>query len=303
MEWLNYHHLLYFWTVAREGGIVRASEKLLLAPPTLSGQIRKLERSLGEKLFARSGRNLVLTEMGRLVLRYADEIFTIGRELQDAIKGRPTGRPLTLAVGVAQTVPKLIAYRLLSPGLSLPGHVRVVCREDALERLLAELAVHGLDIVISDSPAAPTIRVRVYNHRLGGCAVSVFAEPRLARRLRRGFPRSLEGAPFLFPTKGSLLRASLEQWFEAHGLRPEIMGEFDDSALLKVFGQAGAGAFVGPSAIEAEIQSQYGVRVVHRIEEVRENFFAISVERRLKHPAVIAISNAARTAMFRAGDA
>lgn len=299
MEWLNYHHLLYFWTVAKEGSIARACEKLMLAQPTISGQLRALEKSVGDKLFARSGRGLVLTETGRTVYRYADEIFSLGRELSDALRGRPTGRPLRLLVGVADILPKMISYRLLEPALHLAEAVQIVCREDKPERLLAELAVHGLDIVLADAPVGPAVKVRAFNHLLGECGVSVMGTAAVAKPLRKGFPRSLDGAPFLLPTDNTTLRRSLDQWFETNGIRPAVRAEFEDSALLKVFGQAGIGLFVVPTAVEDEVVKQYDVHLVGRLEEVRERFYAISVERKLKHPAVIAISDAARQKLFK----
>ena len=293
MEWLNYHHLLYFWTVAREGTIARASEELRLAQPTISGQIRVLEDQLGEKLFQRSGRNLVLTDMGRLVYRYADDIFGLGRELMDTLKDRPTGRPVRFQVGVADEVTKIIAYRLLEPAMRLPTPMHIVCRDGAAERLLTDLATHNLDLVIADTPISPAIKVKAFSHPLGESAVTVFGTPKLAAPRRKNFPRSLDGAPFLVPTGGKTLRRTLDQYFEQQGLRPRIVAELDDSALLTTFGQAGAGLFVAPTVLEKEVTRQFGVTVVGRLDSVRERYFAISVERRLKHPAVIAISNAA----------
>lgn len=298
MEWLNYHHLFYFWVVAREGTITRASEELYLTQPTISAQIRALEKALGEKLFTRSGRNLVLTEVGRVVFRYADEIFSLGRELTDTLKGQPRGRPVRFVVGIADALPKLIAYQLLKPALALAEPIRVVCREDKPDRLLAELSVHALDLVLADAPIGPTVKIRAFNHLLGECGITIFAAASVAAVYRRGFPRSLNGAPFLLPTDNTMLRRSLEQWFEAEGIRPHEVGEFEDSALLKVFGQAGAGLFAAPSVIEAEVRRQYGVQILGRIESVRERFYAISVERKLKHPAVVAISEAARQKLF-----
>lgn len=298
MEWLNYHHLLYFWTVAREGSISRACEKLFLAQPTISGQIRALEKSIGAKLFTRAGRSLVLTETGRTVYRYADEIFSLGRELLDTLKGRPTGRPLRLVVGVADVLPKMVSYRLLEPALRLPEPVHIICWEGKPDRLLAELSVHGLDVVLSDSPFSPTVKVRAFNHLLGECGVSVLGTAGLAKPLRRGFPRTLDGVPFLLPTDNTTLRRSLDQWFDTKGIRPAVRAEFEDSALLKVFGKAGVGLFVVPTAVENEVCQQYNVRVVGRIQDVRERFYAISVERKLKHPAVIAISETARKELF-----
>lgn len=293
MEWLNYHHLLYFWTVAREGTIARASEELRLAQPTISGQIRALEEQLGEKLFQRSGRNLVLTDIGRVVFAYADDIFATGRELMDTLKDRPTGRPVRLQVGVADEVTKIIAYRLLEPALRLPQPVHIVCRDGAPERLLTDLATHALDLVIADAPIPPAIKVKAFSHPLGETAVTVFAVAKLAAPRRKNFPRSLDGAPFLLPTIGKTLRRTLDHYFDQEQIRPRIVAELDDSALLTTFGQGGAGLFVAPTVLEKEVMRQFGVTVVGRLDEVRERYFAISVERRLKHPAVIAISEAA----------
>jgi LysR family transcriptional activator of nhaA len=299
MEWLNYHHLLYFWTVVREGGVSRAAAKLRLAQPTVSAQLKVLEESLGAKLFDRQGRRLVLTDVGRLVYRYADEIFGIGRELLEALQGRrAAGRPLPLSVGVANAVPKLIVHRLLQPAMGGEQAVHLVCREDATDALLAELATHALDVVIADGPAPPGVRVKVYSHLLGESDTSFFAAGALAAKLRRRFPRSLNDAPLLLPTTQTALRRALEGWFEAEDLRPRIVGEFDDLALMKTFGQAGDAAFPAPTAIEPEVMRQYRVRAVGRVRAVRERYYAISAERRLKHPGVVAITNAARTEVF-----
>lgn len=298
MEWMNYHHLLYFWTVVREGGIVRAAERLRLSQPTISSQIRTLEEAFGERLLARVGRNVVPTDVGQLVYRYADEIFSLGRELQDAVKSRPTGRPVRLTVGIADVVSKLIAYRLLSPALAGQPPIHLVCREDRSDRLLAALSTHELDLVISDSPVPPTVHVKAYNHLLGECGVTIFGSAALAKKLRKEFPRSLQGAPMLLPGEGTLLRRQLEDWFLSTGTRPTVVGEFDDSALLKVFGENGAGVFAGPTVIEDEIRTQYRVVPIGRVEAVREKFYAISFERRLKHPGVTAIAQTARLEMF-----
>jgi LysR family transcriptional activator of nhaA len=298
MEWLNYHHLLYFWIVAREGSIARATAVLRLAQPTISAQIRSLEGQLGERLFARQGRGLVLTEVGRTVYRYADEIFGLGRELLEVVKGRPAGRPTRFTVGVADVVPKLVAHRLLEPALRLAEPVRLACREDHAERLLAALALHEVDLVLTDAPIPPSVRVRGFSHLLGECGVTIFAVQALAAVRRRRFPRSLDGAPFLLPVEATSLRRALDSWFEARGMRPAVVGEFEDSALLKVFGQAGRGLFAGPTAIEREICAQYAVAVVGRIPDVRERFYAISPERKIRHPAVAAITEAARERLF-----
>lgn len=298
MEWLNYHHLLYFWTVAREGGLAPASKVLRLAPPTLSGQIRLLEESLGEKLFVRQGRGLVLTDVGHVVLRYADEIFSLGRELTATLSGRASGRAVPLKVGIVDVLPKVVVRRLLEPALHLPEPVRLVCHEDTYERLLAQLAAHELDLVFADAPLPPGAAVKVYNHLLGECGVTFFGTEEHAP-LRRGFPRSLADAPMLLPVEGTHLRRSLDHWFSSLDIRPRIVAEFEDSALAKVFGQDGIGVFTGPSAVEREIRKQYGVKVLGRTDEVRERFYAISAERRLKHPAVVAISEAAKEKVFK----
>ena len=298
MERLNYNHLMYFWMVAREGTMARASERLLLAQSTLSAQISALEGALGEKLFERAGRKLRLTDMGRTVFGYADEIFSLGRELMGSVRGQPTGRPLRLMVGVADGLPKLIAYHLLKPALHLPQPLRLVVREESTVKLLAALAVQELDVVLADTPAPSEVRVRAFNHLLGECGVTLFASPKLATKYRRGFPHALEGAPFLLPGQASTLRSALEQWFDKQRIHPRIVAEFDDSTLIKVFGQEGSGIFAAPSAIEASVCRQYDVAVVGRLEEMRERFYAVSIERRLRHPAVIAITESARSELF-----
>jgi LysR family transcriptional activator of nhaA len=298
LEWLNYHHLLYFWVVAREGGLVPAGKVLGVTHPTLSTQIHALEDSLGEKLFVKSGRRLTLTESGRIVLRYAEEIFGLGREMVGTIKGRASGQPRRLDVGVVDVVPKIVVRRMLQPAFELAEPVRLACYEDSLERLLADLALHSLDIVISDSPVPSGSSVRAFNHLLGDTGITFFGTKSLASSYKRGFPRSLNGAPMLLPLEGLGLRRSLNQWFDRHGIVPRVVAEFEDSALLKVFGADGAGVFPGPTVVETQIASQYRVQVLGRVEEVRERFYAISVERRLKHPAVLAISDAARHGLF-----
>jgi LysR family transcriptional activator of nhaA len=298
METLNYQHLERFWAVVREGGVTRASQRMHVSQPTVSAQVRRLEASLGRKLFARSGRGLVLTDFGRVIYRYADEIFGLGRDLMDAAQGRARGRPLRLTAGVANVVPKLIAYRILEPALRLPGGVQLECMEDTPEQLLAELALHRLDLVLTDASVGPTVKVRAFNHLLGECGVSVLGRPDLARAHRRGFPKSLDGAPFLLPRENSGLRRPLEDWFEKQRLRPQVVGSFEDSALLKAFAQAGAGLFVAPTAIEAEVCRQYGVRLVARLKSVHAQFYVITVERTLKHPAVVAVCALARQKLF-----
>lgn len=295
---LNYHHLLYFWTVVREGGISRAAEKLRVSQPAVSAQIKTLEAALGERLFQRQGRTLVLTDVGRLVDRYATDIFTAGNEMLETLKGRPSGGALRLAVGVANAVPKLVVYRLLRPALEGAAPVQIICSEGDPEQLLAQLATHALDVVISDTPAAPHVRVKVFNHLLGESGTTFFAGRALARRLRPRFPQSLGGAPMLLPAINTSLRRALEQWFESEGVRPRIAGEFEDPALLKTFGDWGRAVFAAPTAIEGEVLRSHRVVVVGRTAAVRERYYAISVERRLTHAAVAAITSAARTEVF-----
>jgi len=298
MEWLNYHHLLYFWVAAREGGLAPASKVLRLARPTLSGQIHALEDRLGEKLFQRSGRKLVLTDVGRVVCRYADEIFTLGREMVETVEGRTTGSRARLDVGVVDVVAKLVVRELLEPALRMPEPVRLVCHEDTHERLLSRLAAHEVDLVISDAPVPPGSGVRAFNHLLGECGVTFFAHSRLAH-LRRGFPGSLNDQPLLVPMEGAPLRRALDAWLDSHALRPRIVGEFEDSALLKVFGADGVGVFVAPTAVEKKVGAQYHVAVIGRADEIRERFYVITAERRIRNPAVLAISDAARASVFR----
>lgn len=297
VNWLNYHHLLYFWTVAREGSIARACSQLYLTQPTISGQLHALEKAVGHKLFDRVGRNLVLSEMGRVVYRYAEEIFSLGRELQETLKGRPPGR-LRLLVGVAETMPEQIAYRLIEPALRMAEPVQVICEKGKPEQLLAQLALHHIDVVLADAPVGPFVKIQAYNHLLGECGVSFVGAAKLAKGRRRGFPVSLDGAPFLMPADNTMLRKSLEQWFEAENIRPLVRGVFADPALLKVFGENGAGIFAVRTAVERETIRKYNVRLLGRITSIRERFYAISLERKLKHPAVVAITEAARGKLF-----
>jgi len=298
MQSLNYHHLMYFWHVAKEGSVTKAAATLRLRQPTVSEQLRTLEDSLGEELFDRRGRSLKLTETGRVVFRYADEIFRLGRELQDTLAGRPVGGPSKLRVGVSLVLPKLVLQRLLEPALRMDPPVQIVCREDRTERLLAELSVSDLDLVIADAPLAGQARVRAFNHLLGECGVSFLGDPKIARRLKKQFPASLNGARFLLPTENTVLRRSLDHWFDSLGIVPLVVAEFEDSGLLKQFAQHGEGIFAAPTAIEREIIDQYDLRLVGRTEHVVERFYAITVERRIKHPAVREISDAAHGGIF-----
>lgn len=298
MDLLNYHHLRYFWTVAHEGSIARACQKLHVAQPTISAQLRDFQTAIGHALFQRDGRRLRLTDVGRTVLSYADELFTIGVQLTDFLEGRPQGGPIRFVVGIANAIPKLVALRLLMPAMRLKDDVQLVCREAAPQPLLAQLALHELDMVLADSPIPPDVKVRAYNHILGECRVSVFGTPRLARAHRRGFPKSLNGAPFLLPTRESELRRGIVEWLDQHEIRPVIKGEFEDSALLKAFGGEGIGMYAAPVIIADEVKAQFGVIPVGTLSGVHQRYYAITVDRRIEHPAVIAVCDAARERVF-----
>lgn len=295
MSWLNYHHLLYFWTVAKEGSVAAAAKKLRLAQPTISTQIKALEEQLGVTLFDRSGRALELTEVGQYVFRYADSIFSLGREMVESLKDGATARQ-PLRIGLTQAIPKLVVYRLLEPALGVDT-APVICTEDGLDRLLKRLVSHDLDVIISDAPVGPDAGVNAHCQLLGRSPVSFFAAPTMAKKLGRDFPRSLTNAPLLLPLH-SILRREIDQWLAAQRLQPQIVGEFDDSALIKVFGQSGVGAFVASSVIEAEIVEQYRVQVFGRCDAIHESFYAISVDRRITHPGVLAISRLDRGDIF-----
>jgi len=298
MEWLNYHHLFYFWTVAREGTIAKACQALRLAPPTISEQIRSLEESFGVKLFEKEGRGLVLTETGRVAYEYAEEIFSRGQELRDVLNGRTAGRTRRFTIGIADVVPKLIAYRLILPALKLPDPTKLICREGDPDKLVAQLAIHEVDLVISDAPLDPSLRIQAFTHLLGQSGLTFFAHPRLAGRIKTRFPKCLDGLPFLMPADNTDLRRSLEHWLDVQGVLPTVVGEFEDSALAAVFSEAAVGAFVAPTATEAQVKRQYGLSVLGRARDIVASFYAISLDRWLKHPAVIAISEFAQKSVF-----
>lgn len=298
MTWLNYHHLLYFWTVVREGGVSRAGERLHLSPSAISTQIKQLERTFGEPLLRKAGRRVEPTETGRVVLGYAEEIFGLGRELVDVVKGRAPQRVARLRIGVADVVPKLVARELIRPALRQPEELRLVVREDDPEALHAQLAAHELDVVLSDAPLPDGTRLKAYSHLLGESEVTLLAEKKLAERLRARFPRSLDGAPFLLPSPRTALRRGIDAWLDERELTPRVVGEFDDSALLKVFGQDGLGVFAVPSAIEADVRRQHEVHLVGRMSGLRERYYAISPERRIRHPAVLTLTREARRDLF-----
>ena len=299
MDWLNYHHLYYFWLVAREGSLARAAEQAHLASPTISKQLGQLEKALGGNLFQRTGRKLELTEFGQFVFSYADDIFTAGRELQQAIRVAQPERPGRLVVGVLDVLPKLVVHRILKPALGHADPAHVQCREGRHDELLAELTAHRIDLVLSDAPSSPAANVRAYNHLLGECGVTFFATKALAAKHRRSFPRSLDNAPLLLPMSRTAARRELDHWFATQSMRINIIAEFEDSALMKVFGHDGLGIFPAPSVIEDDVCRQYAVNVVGRLEDVRERFYAISVERRAQHPAVAAICSRNRGDIWR----
>ncbi|MGO9587619.1 MAG: LysR family transcriptional regulator [Limisphaerales bacterium] len=296
MEFLNYHHLRYFWAVAKEGGLRKAAEKLHVSQPTISAQIAALESVLGEKLFWRTGRNLVLTETGQQVLGYAEEIFSIGQELLSSVKQRPTLRPLRMHLVVADALPKLVAYRIIEPIFRLPQPVQVSCWEAKVSDMLIELAAHRLDLVLADQPASSGAPANVFNHFLGECGITFCAEPHLAAKLRRGFPGSLNEAPALLPMSNSGLRRSLERWFHSTGVRPQLVGEIEDPAFVHILALHVLGFIAVPTLVAKETMAQFGFRTVGRTEECRQQFYAITAERKRTHPAIQAIISKARPA-------
>ncbi len=298
MEWLNYHHLLYFWTVAREGTVTAAAAMLRISQPALSTQLRMLEDSLGEKLFRRVGRKLALTEAGNVAFRYADEIFTLGKEFQNELKGRPTGRPLRLVVGISDALPKLMVHRLLRPALELTEPLRLSCRESGMPHLLAALFAHEVDLLLTDAPHSTRGGPRAFNHLLGECGVDFFGAPALLRKHPRAFPACLDGAPILLPSEGAPMRLKLDRWFEDKGVHPVIAGDFDDSALMKTFGAEGEGFFAAPSAIAKDLEASYKVKCIGGADGLAERIYAVSTERRLVHPAVLAILKSAKEEVF-----
>ncbi|MBU1237500.1 MAG: LysR family transcriptional regulator [Gammaproteobacteria bacterium] len=286
---LNYRHLHYFWVTTQEGSFTRAAERLGVAVQTVSAQIGLLERSLGATLLSPQGRRLVPTEAGRIALDHANQIFQLGEQLRQAIEDASEKQPLRLTVGISDALPKLIAYRLLSDALVTAGPLRLVCEEGDFQDLVADLALHRLDVVLTDRPAATSGNLRVYSHPLGDCEITLFGAPALAKHHRRQFPFSLDGAPLLLPTRDNALRGRLDQWFSARSLRPRVIGEFEDSALLMTFGRGGLGLFPAPAILAADIAAEYGALPVGNLAEVREQFYAITAERRIRHPAVEAL--------------
>ncbi|MBF2053781.1 MAG: transcriptional activator NhaR [Candidatus Sericytochromatia bacterium] len=305
MDWLNYHHLLYFWVVAKQGSIVKACKKLHLSQPTISNQLKTLEQAIGQDLFQRSGRQMILTEMGQMVFRYADDIFSIGQDLQQFLQGQtPASRRQRLTIGITDSLPKMVSYRILEPLLAMQDSVRFVCMEDDnLEGLLVRLSLYELDVVLADAPVSPGTKIKAYNHLLGECGVSFFVAPARASAYRKKFPQSLKDAPMLMPSDNTALRPELEEWLTTNSIKPHIVGEFDDTALLKVFGQMGHGVFALPSVIEDDIIQSLGVECIGRAENVRNRFYAISIQRKLGQPVITQLVEKARKGLFKSSEA
>jgi len=303
VEWLNYHHLRYFWTVARKGGVRKAAEELHVSQPSISAQLRVLEESLGQKLFRRSGRNLVLTETGQLVLNYADEIFSAGRELMNAVKQRPGKHPVRVNIGLTDAFPKLIAFQILRAAFRSEAAVHMICREGEIGPLVSHLQAHRLDIVLADEPASSALKAKTFNHRLGRSGITFCAVPSLAAKLRRNFPRSLDGAPALLPTQNMGMRAALETWFDSNEIRPRLVGEFEDSALMEVCSTGGRGFTAVHTVVDRAALKHFGLRVIARVDECGTDFYAITAERRVKHPAAVAITEHAYSSVFAESDA
>lgn len=295
---LNYKHLHYFWTVAHEGSIAKASKKLHITPQTISGQLSLLESRIGNPLFVKAGRGLTLTETGRLVLRYTDEIFDLGRELSDVLRGAPTVGPSEFIVSSASALPKTIVYKTIEPALHLPHDISLTCREGPVEAILADLAIHKVDMVLSDTPLSGALNIKAYNHYLGESRLTVFAAKSIANSYKKDFPHSLNNAPLILPTKQYAIRQDLDRWLNENEIFPMIKGQFDDSALVKAFGQSGLGLFFMPTVIADEVCNSFNVRAVGEVQDVTQKFYAISAERKVKHPAVVAICDNARLSLF-----
>jgi LysR family transcriptional activator of nhaA len=301
MEWLNYHHLLYFWTVARHGSITSACRELKLRQPTISSQLKTFEDNLGVRLFKREGKKLVPTEQGNLVLRYAEQIFNTGRELVEVVKERSSASKIQLVVGIADVLPKRVAYKLIEPIFALKETHHLTCIENSPEQLLADLALHKLDVVLSDAPVPTHINIKAYSHLLGESSIALFASKNLLPATEFQHLTDLNNRPLLLPTPNTMLRRAIDQWLDERELRPTIVGEFDDSALLEIFGQSGKGIFPAPTVLETEIKQRYNVDKLCEIEGVKERFYALSLARQIRHPSVLAICNAAGTLLSQHG--
>jgi LysR family transcriptional activator of nhaA len=296
---INYKHLHYFWVVATEGSIARAAEKLFITPQTISGQLSMLEERIGQTLFDRVGRRLRLTETGRLVLRYADDIFELGRELGDVLRGAPLVGTSEFIVSAASALPKTIVYKVLEPALTVSSDISLTCKEGPVEAILGELAIHEVDMVLTDTPLSSAFSIKAYNHYLGQSTLSFFAAPELAAKLNGAFPNCLHETPMLLPTKQYAIRQIFDKWCTDNGIFPLVRGQYDDSALMKSFGKAGFGVFFMPSIIEEEVKSGFGLQVIGRSQSLKQKFYAISSERKVTHPAVAAICNTARDKIFK----
>jgi LysR family transcriptional activator of nhaA len=299
MHWLNYHHLLYFWMVVREGSITRAAENLYVSQPTVSAQLRELERAVGEKLYEKSGRELKLTATGRMVFEYAEEIFSVGQELMNRLKSNRGTRGSTVNIGIPDVMPKLIASRLIEPVFLLREPIRVVCREAKLSELLLDLAMHRLDVVLSDSQVGSQASIRAFNHPLGECGIHLLASPELVKKYKARFPNSLGEAPLLLPTEGTVLRRAVSQWLQSIDIEPNVAAEIEDSALMKVLAGRGLGVVPVASAVVEDAMKQYNLRVLGEIDKARLHFYAITAERKVTHPAILAITDAAARALGR----
>jgi LysR family transcriptional activator of nhaA len=298
VEWLNYHHLLYFWTVAKEGGLRQAAQKLSVSQPSICAQIQSLEASMGEELFRRRGRTMELTETGQMVFGFADEIFSLGQELQSAIGHGAITRPMKLNVGIADSFPKLVTNGILRPVFDLKTPVQITCREGKVEDLLGLLATHRLDVVLAGEPASTSLKFKAFNHLLGTSGVTFCAVPELAARLAKGFPKSLNDAPALLPSPSANLRRSLEKWFQSNGIRPRLVAEFEDLALMKVVAAEGRGFAPVPSVVAEEAVTRYKLAVIASTRKCTDQFYAITAERRVNHPAVVLITEHAHSMIF-----
>lgn len=298
MEYLNFHHLRYFWTVAKKGGVRKAAEALNVSQPSISAQLRLLEETFGEKLFRRSGRNLVLTESGHLVLSYADEIFSAGRELMNAVKQRPGSRALQLNVGMTDSLSKLIAFEILEPAFKFSDPTHIICRQAEIGPLVQSLQAHRLDIVLADEPASSSLKTKTFNHRLGRSGVTFCAVPAIAAKLRKNFPRSLNGAPALLPSINMGMRTALETWFDAQGVRPRLVGEFEDSALMEVAASGALGFTTVHTVVDHAALKHYGLKIIAKVQECGSDFYAITAERLVKHPVALAITQHAYSKLF-----
>ncbi len=298
MEFLNYHHLRYFWVAAKEGGLTRAAAKLHVSQSSICTQIQALESAMGEKLLRRLGQGLALTEAGQQAFSFAEEIFGLGEDLMNTMNQRPTTRPLRVNIGIVDSLPKLVSYEIIKPIFSLGQPVQAVCLENKTADLLAQLAIYRLDIVLTDEPAPSALPLKTYNHLLGESDVTFCAERKLAVKLRRQFPCSLHHQPMLLPTSGTALRRTLEKWFQEQGIQPRVVAEFDDAALMKVAAEDGLGCFPLPTVAVDEAVARYGFQIVGKAKGSAVQFYAISAERKLTHPAVVAITATARHQLF-----